>query len=113
MGDDFYCLSFLDGHKFAPKPIDPIIRDSLELIKFKCPVEGCDEVFPYLLSAKHARLCLTQPAVLCVLNCEQKMLIKGAQRMEEHLLDVCCNMKGACANCKQVIVRSDLDTHVC
>ena len=33
--------------------------------------------------------------------------------MEEHLLDVCCNMKGSCSNCEQEIIRSDIDTHVC
>jgi|LakMenEpi03Aug12_release.lakeMendotaPanAssembly.Ray.scaffolds.fasta_scaffold1787955_1 ferredoxin len=33
--------------------------------------------------------------------------------MEEHLIDFCCNMKGSCSNCKQEIIRSDLDTHIC
>jgi hypothetical protein len=58
-------------------------------------------------------LCLSQPAVLCLLDCDQKMLIKGLHLMEEHLLDACSNMKGTCVNCKHEMIRSDLDTHVC
>jgi hypothetical protein len=41
------------------------------------------------------------------------MLIKGAQLMEKHLIDVCCNMKGSCAYCKKAMIRSDLDNHIC
>ena len=59
-------------------------------------------------------MCLSQPAaVKCVLNCEQQMLIKGAQRMKEHLIEACFNMKGSCVNCKLEMIRKDLDTHIC
>ncbi len=33
--------------------------------------------------------------------------------MKKHLIDACCNMKGLCANCNQVMIRSDLDAHNC
>ncbi len=35
------------GHMFVKKDIDYFAKDSLAIIKFKCPTEGCDEVFAY------------------------------------------------------------------
>jgi hypothetical protein len=101
------------GKLFISKPIDKIIRNTLESLKFKCKEKGCGQLFMYADAFKHAQLCQTMPAVSCVLVCNDKTLFKGAQQMEDHLINTCLKMKGICSKCKDPMLRSQLGSHVC
>ena len=45
------------GQVFTAKPIDKIIRNTLDSFKFKCNEEGCGQNFFYQDAQKHKKKC--------------------------------------------------------
>lgn len=98
---------------FTAKPIDKIIKNALDSFKFKCNTKGCGEHFFYQDAQKHKKKCESVPAVPCLLDCNDKTLIKGAEKMLDHLMKDCHNMKGNCSKCQEQFLRAEIGTHVC
>jgi len=81
-------------------------------MKIKCEVEDCGQVYPFMETLSHRKICSVKK-IACIQNCGNGKLYKGVDEMIFHVRTECTKTKVICLRCQTKDSKNEIGKHNC